>query len=623
MSMSASYEQYDHPQYGTSHYPYDGPDEMAHDNFEAQYEHPEDGNQDGDYHDPEYHDEDHNEGAFGYGGDWDPQYPEGGDENYGHNEHQELQVGMQNHHYEHGADDQYSDDHEPPYYEYYSNPEDDSYDPNEEVDYQNWLGHSEMDESGEPHEQETDQHDEDLVGQPAEQEENEEAMEDPEREENHDPDQHPMPEMADHLSPAAPNPQTNPQAQGSNHEHSGGQHPGQMSGATGGHPPTDQHPPMPENVPRSTPGGSMLNIALENTFQGGEMYAVVSGKAIDHNNSLFLLSSDGKTPIYPTAEGPIHEDISIEMHAGQPTTITIPHIAGGRIYFSRNKKLEFTLNPGPSLVEPSVTNASDPNYLTEWGFVELTFNKDQLYANISYVDFVGSIPTGLSLETASGATQHVSGMGADGLESVCQGLMQQRQRDGKGWDQLIVQPQGRPLRVLSLNQVVKIKPDIFADYYDKYIDQVWQHLSSSEVAIDTQMAAGVVKARVQGDKLSVGKSQFAKPTTLDILSCDSGAFATGSDAEVNAIIPRIAAAFNRSTLLDTQSFPEDKALHYKNQVTNHYSRVVHEHNSDGKGYAFPYDDVQKTGGPDQSGEVHASDATLLTVTVGGGKVAQH
>jgi len=35
------------------------------------------------------------------------------------------------------------------------------------------------------------------------------------------------------------------------------------------------------------------------------------------------------------------------------------------------------------------------------------------------------------------------------------------------------------------------------------------------------------------------------------------------------------------------------------------------------GYAFPYDDVQPTNGADQSGEVHAGDPTLFTVTVGG------
>ena len=612
--MAASYEQYNPPQYGASQYSYNGQDAGTHDGDEPQYGNYGYENQDQDYYEHEHHDNSQyqNEEALGDGEQWDAPYPPDPNEQYGHNEQQGFEGDIQNQQHQQGAHEQYPNDHQPAYDDYYDDPEDDYYDPDEEMNGQDWMGHGEEEDSGEPDELLPEHYEDDFLPQPEAPEEHYEETWHPEDEENHTATQHPItqahppPPAAPHREPAAQEqhpPADQPQAH---------------------HSPASQHSPMPDNVSRSTPGGPTLNIALENTFPDGEMYAVVSGKALDHNESLFLLSSDGKTPIYPTAEGPIHEDISIVIRQGQPTTITIPHIAGGRIYFSRNKKLEFTLNPGPALVEPSVTNESDPNYLTEWGFVELTFNKDQLYANISYVDFVGSIPTGLTLETASGATQHVSGMAPDGLEAVCQGLMQQGQQDGKGWDQLIVQPQGKPLRVLSLNQAVKMKPEAFANYYDQYIDQVWQHLSTSEVTFDTQMAAGVVKARVQGGKLCVGKSQFAKPTTIDVLSCDSGAFATGADPEVNAIIPRVAAAFNRSTLMDTQSFPEDKALHYKHEVTNHYSRVVHEHNADGKGYAFPYDDVQKTGGPDQSGEVHASDPTLLIVTVGGAKAGgQH
>jgi hypothetical protein len=71
--------------------------------------------------------------------------------------------------------------------------------------------------------------------------------------------------------------------------------------------------------------------------------------------------------------------------------------------------------------------------------------------------------------------------------------------------------------------------------------------------------------------------------------------------------------------MKAKQFPEPLTEHYKDEITNHYSRIVHRNNVDGKGYAFPYDDVQPTGGADQSGEVHASDATLFTVTIGGGK----
>ena len=373
--------------------------------------------------------------------------------------------------------------------------------------------------------------------------------------------------------------------------------------------------------PHSKPGGPTLNIALENTFAKDEkVFAYVIGQAIDQGNKLLLLSSDGKTPYYPSGPGPLKEHIAIEISKDHPTTITIPHLAGGRIYFSVAEELEFSIGNGISLVEPSVTNPSDPNYQKEWGFVELTFNKDQVYANISYVDFVGTIPLGLSLDTEHG-TQHVTGMTPDGLAHVSEGLTQQQQHDGKDWDKLITHHKdGGPLRVLSLNQAVTANPALFHGYYDQYIEEVWQHLASNPIHVDTQAAAGVVTGQIHGDTLAIGNAQLHKPTTADVLTCNSGPFATGGDAETNSIIPRVAAAFNRSTFITTDTFPEDKDHFYKADVTNHYARIVHEANSDGKGYAFPYDDVQKTGGPDQSGEVHAasSDVTLMTVHIGGG-----
>lgn len=45
-------------------------------------------------------------------------------------------------------------------------------------------------------------------------------------------------------------------------------------------------------------------------------------------------------------------------------------------------------------------------------------------------------------------------------------------------------------------------------------------------------------------------------------------------------------------------------------------QIVHAVNAGGKGYAFPYDDVEGAGG-DQSGYVNDGSPQLLTVTVGG------
>jgi hypothetical protein len=264
-----------------------------------------------------------------------------------------------------------------------------------------------------------------------------------------------------------------------------------------------------------------------------------------------------------------------------------------------------------------VTNPSDPNININWGFAEFTFNQDQLYANISYVDFVGP-PIALNLTTQGGQTQHVSGMPTNGLDTICNNLRAQHQQDGKGWDQLIVKHNGRNLRALSPNQGMVGNPNLFSTYFDDYVNRVWSKYISQPLSVDTQASFGTVSATVSNNTLSFGGSTFGKPSTRDIFTCSTGPFATGSNAETNTIIPRLAAAFNRSTLLVANSFPADRSLYYKDPITNHYSRIVHAANLDGKGYAFPYDDVQPSGGPDQSGEVHAGDPNLFTVTVGGG-----
>jgi hypothetical protein len=89
---------------------------------------------------------------------------------------------------------------------------------------------------------------------------------------------------------------------------------------------------------------------------------------------------------------------------------------------------------------------------------------------------------------------------------------------------------------------------------------------------------------------------------------------------MGAITARLAAAFNRSTLLVDSHQPDGEVVsnYYKTTPTNHYSRIVHAANTDGRGYAFPYDDVGPSGGQDQSGSVSDGSPGLWTVSVGGG-----
>lgn len=234
--------------------------------------------------------------------------------------------------------------------------------------------------------------------------------------------------------------------------------------------------------------------------------------------------------------------------------------------------LHFALNPGPGLVEPSIFNPADPNHNTNFGFAEFTFNNAQVFVNISYVDFVG-LPIALTLEDTDRSVQHVSGMGVDGIHEVAEGLRQQSQRDGRRWGSLVVNNKnGNLLRVLSPNSAILLNPSWFQTYWTNYVNEVYNHYMNQHLIIDTQAGYGNAQGQVGMNRdLNFGAGgSFPRPSGGDIFSCSSGPFATGGNGETNAIIPRLAAAFNRSTLLESNNQPDGVGprQYYRNPTTN-------------------------------------------------------
>jgi hypothetical protein len=94
----------------------------------------------------------------------------------------------------------------------------------------------------------------------------------------------------------------------------------------------------------------------------------------------------------------------------------------------------FLLNPGPQLVQPSVSNLSNPNINKTWDFCELTFNPNGLFANITYIDFV-YIPIVLTLANTSRFFQTTPSLPANGLEIIISSLVAQDNVDHAGWSQ--------------------------------------------------------------------------------------------------------------------------------------------------------------------------------------------
>ncbi|PBP16938.1 glucanase B [Diplocarpon rosae] len=369
--------------------------------------------------------------------------------------------------------------------------------------------------------------------------------------------------------------------------------------------PHSTQPPPLANAAATTPTNTM-NIQLQNRTQSGTVFAYITGLSLENNNHPCLIKADGKTSYYPSSPSqilqPLSEDCSIKLGApGSITTVTIPQLAGGRIWFAIGKELKFLVNPGPALVEPSISNPSDPNIDLEWDFCEFTFANGSLYANISYVDFV-CLSISMTLTPIEGDDQNVMGLKPDGLQQVVDGLQSQHLIDSADWDKLIYMINEKPLRILSPNNaIVMAGGNLFQGYYDSYVNQ-W----------------GQVIGKVSNNTINFsGLGSFSKPSTADIFSCSSGPFADNTGA-LGPLTARICAGFNRSTLMNNQVHPNAEKVsdYYKTPITNHYARLIHEANVDGRGYAFPYDDVPaESGEVDQSGFVNGSPKAFV-VSIG-------
>ncbi|UKZ82601.1 hypothetical protein TrVFT333_010394 [Trichoderma virens FT-333] len=374
-----------------------------------------------------------------------------------------------------------------------------------------------------------------------------------------------------------------------------------------------------------------LPIQIVNNFSGGQVNAYISG--LDTDNRVVFVRGDGSL-VYPSSGGssvpvPISSAINIPLPAkGNSITVTLPIVlSSARIYFSEGNLQFFMVKipNGDGLVQPSPTNLQDPSAGINWGFVELTYTTGlALYANISYVDFVGMILS-MSLSVTDGSgTQITKGLGASAVSQVCQGLVQQGAQDGFPWSSMCVaNSAGTPIRALSPGDYSAINSAAFQNYWSAYVDQVWSHYTSTPLTINTQTSAGNVNCQVSGSTLNCqGDNRgYAKPTAGDIWGCNSGPFAiqAGDNSIHSAVVPRLCAAFVRSTLLIAGGNVQpgvSQSQYYTVNPTNHYSRLVHQFEVDGRGYAFPYDDVNPDGSENASGTLASGAPNVLTVYVG-------
>lgn len=383
---------------------------------------------------------------------------------------------------------------------------------------------------------------------------------------------------------------------------------------------------------------TQLNVTIYNN-QTTQLYAYVTAKNPvnddfyvlynESNNSFsWNVKPNGNSPVpyYYTLED---SNFDIQLSPGQNTSFYLPsYAASGRVYVAQ-EQLPFGTTEGGSnagFVEPSVSNPSLREANISFQFMEFSYLDGGFYADLSYVDFV-SIPLGMSVVSKDGATTAVRGLMPNSTNSICEALRNQTQKDGYTWSDLCVYVDDQLVRILSPSQYLATRPgDKLASYYESYIDEVWDGYKTRNLTINTQDSNPLVHNGTKVEEglmvdCSISSSLtnngtltcyngsdqyiFPRPTTTQIFGCtqeDGSPFQViGSNDWTQAeIVPRLCAALHRSTLLIDGGEQQPNARitaeqYYSAATTNHYARIIHEHEYEGMGYAFPYDDTNPIG----------------------------
>ncbi|MFF8783018.1 glycoside hydrolase family 64 protein [Streptomyces sp. NPDC015140] len=277
--------------------------------------------------------------------------------------------------------------------------------------------------------------------------------------------------------------------------------------------------------------------------------------------------------------------------AGQTKTIRIPKLSG-RIYFSYGQKLDFRLTTG-GLVQPAVQNPSDPNRNILFNWSEYTLNDAGIWLNSTQVDMF-SAPYTVGVQRGDGSVTSAGKLKAGGYNAVFNALRAQ-----SGWGGLVqTRPDGTVLRALSPLYGLETGA-LPASVLNDYINRVWQKYSTSTLTVTPFGDQPNTKyfGRVSGNVMNFTNgsgtvvTSFQKPDASSVFGCHRLLDAP-NDLVRGPISRTLCAGFNRSTLLSNPNQPDPSAANfYKDSVTNHYARIIHDRMADGKAYAFAFDDV--------------------------------
>ncbi|WP_079023530.1 glycoside hydrolase family 64 protein [Streptomyces odonnellii] len=277
---------------------------------------------------------------------------------------------------------------------------------------------------------------------------------------------------------------------------------------------------------------------------------------------------------------------------GQSITIRMPKFSG-RVYFSYGQKLDFRLTTG-GLVQPAVQNPNDPNRNILFNWTEYTLNDAGLWINSTQVDMF-SAPYAVGVRLPDGSTRTTGHLKPGGYNGVLNAL---RSQPG-GWANLVqTRPDGTVLRALAPGHGIG-SGSLPAGVLDDYINRVWSRYTTSTLTVTPFADQPNTKyfGRVSGNVMNFTNSagavvtSFQKPDADSVFGCYKHLDAP-NDLVRGPISRTLCAGFNRTTLLTNPNQPDTSPSgFYQDAVTNHYARTIHAQMSDGKAYAFAFDDV--------------------------------
>ncbi|MFG3577873.1 beta-1,3-glucanase family protein [Micromonospora chersina] len=348
-------------------------------------------------------------------------------------------------------------------------------------------------------------------------------------------------------------------------------------------------------TPAHAVGPASLPVTVTNTTgRSDAVYLYVIGVQLSSGRLGYVTSggafvpwSGGQIPPSPAPDASIPGPGN-----GGSTTIQFPRGFSGRVYFALGQKLKFFLTPD-GLVQPAPWAPGDANRDILFDWSEFTYNDSGLWLNSSQVDMF-AVPHAVTVTGANGVTKRTGDLVADGRNAVIDGIRAQ-----SGWATTVyTRSDGTVLRVLAPGKAAGAGL-LSATYLDSYIASAWNAYTTKTLTVVPFANQPTTRyyGRTSGNTMTFtnGSGQavasFNRPSSASVWGCD-GDLPAPNDQVVGPISRTLCAALNRGTLgtIDTQP-STNPADFYRNNPTNQYARLIHANMTDGKAYAFAFDDV--------------------------------